>query len=230
MKIFLGYGFRDPDRELAEWCERLFASQFAHMKTGERLGGQVLSDAVRALIDDCDALVALLTRRDAKLDGTFTTHQWVLDELGYARAQRKQAIAVVENGVDVAGMYQPHEMIPLDRANPLQAFLALAETIGLWKSNLGRPVKVQIMPPELARRLGFAADQIRCSHKLWARGKDGPWKPVKPIAEVGGTFVWIEGVKEDDLIQLRIEGIGNQPMQSPATSQWMQVQIMGEDQ
>lgn len=230
MKVFLGYGFRDPDRELAEWCERLFASQFAHMKTGERLGGEVLSQAVKELIDECDALVALLTRRDAKQDGKFTTHDWVRDELGYARAKGKPAIAVVENGVDVGGMYQPNEMIPLDRANPLQAFLALAETIGLWKSNLGRTVKVQILPAPLARRVGFAENEVRCSHKLWARGKDGPWKSVKPIAEVGGTFVWIEGVKDDDLIQLRIEGIGRQPLQSPATSQWMQVELIGGDQ
>src|SRR6185295_14081986 len=117
MKIFLGFAFREVDQDLARWCDQLFASQFAHTVTGERLGGEALTPAVQARIDQCDVLVGLLTQRDLKADGKYTTHDWVRDEINYARNKGKPAIAVVEKNVDVGGMYQANEIIPLDRAN-----------------------------------------------------------------------------------------------------------------
>jgi hypothetical protein len=225
MKIFLGFAFREVDQDLAGWCDQLFASQFAHTVTGERLGGEALTPAVQARIDQCDVMVGLLTRRDQKADGKYTTHDWVRDEITYARHRNKPAIAVVEGNVDIGGMYQENEMIPLDRANPLAAFLRLAETVGTWRREFGRTVKVQILPPPLARKVGASETGISCSHRLWSRGKKGPWTEVTPVPEGGGTFVWIDGVKDDDLIQLKIEGVGRQPWQSVATSQWMQIQL-----
>ncbi|HTU64409.1 MAG TPA: hypothetical protein VMF52_00550 [Steroidobacteraceae bacterium] len=225
MKIFLGFAFRPADEELVRWCDRLFASQLVHVFTGERLGGDALTPAVQARIDQCDVVVGLLTRRDAKADGKFTTHDWVRDEINYGRNKGKRAIAVIEEGVDVGGMYQGHEMIPLDRANPLETFLRLAETVGGWKREFGRTVKVQILPASLARRVGSTENGVSCAHRLWSQGKKGQWTEVTPVPEGGGTFVWIDGVKDDDLIQLKIEGLGRQILTSVATSQWMQIEL-----
>jgi len=50
--------------------------------------------------------------------------------LDWARAKKKLAIAIVEDGVDMCGMFQSHEFIPLDRENPLEALIYLAETVG----------------------------------------------------------------------------------------------------
>ncbi len=51
-----------------------------------------------------DALVAILTKRESKQDGKWTTHQWVLDEMRYARASNEKSIALVEERVDIGGM------------------------------------------------------------------------------------------------------------------------------
>jgi hypothetical protein len=226
MKVFLAFAFRDEDRDLVTYADRLLASQFVESLTGEDLAGEQLTPAVQKRIDECDALVALLTRRDQKQAGGYTTHQWVSDELGHARATKKRAIALIENGVDVGGMYQPHEYIPLDRANLLPMLLRLSETIGLWRREFGRTVKVQILPMQLAKKLGGGANGVRCAHRLWRQGKFSGWTEVTPVPEGGGTFVYVDGVQEEHLIQIKVEDKGK-VWQSTATSQWMQVQLGG---
>jgi hypothetical protein len=224
MKVFMAFAFHPQDKELVGHVDQLLASHHVQPVTGEGLGGEQLNPAVQARIDKCDALVALATQRDAKQSGGFTTHQWVLDELGYARNQKKQAIAVIENGVDVGGMYQPHEYIPLDRAQPLPAILRLSEAIGLWRQQKGRTVKVQIMPSALATTLGGWANGVHCAYRLWLQGKYSDWIAVTPVPEGGGAFVWVEGVQEEHLIQVQITNKGKVWI-SPATSQWMQVAL-----
>jgi hypothetical protein len=222
MKLFLAFAFRPQDKELVGHVDQLLASHHVNVVTGEGVGGEQLNPAVQARIDQCDALIALATQRDAVQGGGFTTHQWVLDELGYARSQRKRAIAVIESGVDVVGMYQPHEYIPLDRAQPLSSFLRLSETIGLWKQEIGRAVKVQLVAPALVAALASGANGIQCAYRLWLQGKPSEWIPVTAVPELGGAFVWVNGVQEEHLIQIQVRNNGK-IWTSLATSQWLQV-------
>ena len=222
MNIFLAFAFRDEDKSLVGYIDRLLASQFVQVKTGENLGGDMLTPAVQKRIEESDALIALLTRREQLQTGGWTTHQWVKDELAWARSKGKNAIALVEDGVAVNGMFQPNEWIPLLRDKPLEAILRLAETVGGWKQDAGRMVKVQLVPEEIARKLGEGG--IPCRHRLWQQGRYTDWHDVTPVPEVGGTFVYLDGVKEDHLIQIRAEE-ADKIWQSPATSQWMLVQL-----
>jgi hypothetical protein len=81
MRIFLGFSFRDEDKEIVELVDQLIAGHLVEMKTGERLGGEQLTPTVQRRIEDCHALVGILTKRDKKQDGKWTTHQWVQDEI-----------------------------------------------------------------------------------------------------------------------------------------------------
>jgi hypothetical protein len=224
MRVFLAFSFRPEDKDLVGQVGRLLASQHITTMTGEGLGGEQLTPAVQDRIDKCDALVGLATRRDQKQAGGYTTHQWVLDEIGYARGQKKRAIAVVENGVDVGGMYQPHEYIALDMAQPLTALLHLSETLGLWRREVGRTLKVQILPPALAAKLGSGGNGTQCCYRLWLQGKYSDWIRVTPQPEGGGTFIWVEGVQDEHLVQIQIKEKGK-VWQSLATSQWIQVAV-----
>jgi hypothetical protein len=224
MKVFLAFSFRPQDRDLVGQVEQMIVSHCrTRPATGENLGGEQLTPAVQDRIDKCDALIAVLTRRDAKQAGGYTTHQWVLDELGYARNNKKMAIAIVEDGVDVGGMFQPHEYIPLDPAQPLAAFLRLSETLSLWKTEKGRTVKVQILPPEFVAKIGAGASGGVCEYRLWNQGKYGTWIEATPVPEgAAGTFVYVDGVQDEHLIQIQFR-VKAKVLQSPATSQWLQV-------
>lgn len=224
MKIFLGFSFRGEDKDIVEMVGQLIASHLVEMKTGERLGGEQLTPAVQRRIEECDALVGVLTRRDRRQDAKWTTHQWVLDEIGWARAKNRKVIALVEQDVDVGGMFQSHEHIPLDKNNPIQGLLTLSDTIGLWRRERGRTVKVQILPEAIAQKVGDGGNGVRCRHRLWLGGAYSPWQDLVPVPEAGGTFVFVNGVQDEHLIQFQVHQ-ASKSWQSVATSQWIQVTL-----
>lgn len=225
MRVFLAFSFRTQDKELVGYVERLLASHDIRIVAGERLGGEALTPSIKARIDEVDGLVAVLTRRDQLVAGGWTTHQWVQDELAYARTQGKKAVALIEDGVAVGGMYQPHEHLVLRKEALLDVFLDLSETLAVWRSSIGRTVKVQILPQALAHKLGLDHESFRCRHRLGWQGRFTDWREVPPVPEVGGTFVYVPGVKDDHLIQLEVSGIGEKRWRSLAASQWMQVEL-----
>lgn len=224
MKIFLGFSFRDKDKAIAALVDQLIASHLAEVKTGKDLEGEQLTPAVQQRIEDCHALVGILTRRDRKNDGQWTTHQWVQEEINWARGKDRKAIALVEQGVDLGGMSQSHEYILLEKNKPLKALLTLSDTIGLWTRELGRIVTVQIMPDAIAGKVEDGGNGVQCRHRLWLGGEYSPWQDSAPRSEVGGTFVSVNGVRDEHLIQLEVRQ-ARMVWRSVATSQWIQVTL-----
>src|ERR1043165_4581975 len=94
--VFLAFAFRESDRELVDQVYRLLGSHDVRGVSGEILGGEALTPAVQARIDQPHGLIALLTRRDKKENNEYTTHPWVRDELSYARNKGMHAIALIE--------------------------------------------------------------------------------------------------------------------------------------
>jgi hypothetical protein len=223
-KVFLSFAFRDEDRSLVTAAEQLLASHDLVAVTGKRLAGEALTPAVMQRIEECDALVALLTRRDLKASGKWTTHDWVRDELNHARTKGIRAVALLENEVEVSGAFAEHERIPLDRGNPLDAFLALSDTIGLWKREEGRRLKIRIMPDELATLAGFSGSNVKCRYRFTVSGTWTDWRETVQIPEPGGTFLWAGGVQEDFLIQVQLED-GGKHWISPAYPQYVSVEL-----
>lgn len=228
-KIFLAFSFRNEDHELANSVEQVLASQDIRVTTGEHLGGEQLTPAVQARITQADGLIALLTRRDQLAGGGWTTHQWVQQELDYAHNNQKPAIALIEDGISVGGMSAPHEHIPFNRANPLAAFLALVETVGLWKQQAGRTLKVQILPEDLARKVGRGTGNFKCKYRFFVNDESSNWRDAVPVKEPGGTFVYVKGVRDEHTIQILVEN-QQKKWSSPATSQWMQIQLSPEEE
>ncbi|MCC6390380.1 MAG: toll/interleukin-1 receptor domain-containing protein [Bryobacterales bacterium] len=222
--IFVSYSFRDQDRELVTEVEQLLASHGIRAVTGRRLGGQALPAEIERRIQASDGLIALMTRRDQLGDGSWITHPWVQDEATMGRTKGRPVIALVEDGVKPPGQNANFEWLPLDRADRVPALLALSETIGLWKRESGRVVKVQILPDELARDLGQSNGVLKCRYRLFEQDQASEWVEVTPIPEPGGTFVYVNRVRDDHSIQLAVQG-GVKQWISPARSQWMEMRL-----
>ena len=94
-KVFLSFSFRDEDRPLVSAVEQLLSSHELMSVTGKKLGGGPLTPTVMHRIEECDALIALLTRRDEKAIGGWTTHDWVRDELIQVGGLRRHPFARV---------------------------------------------------------------------------------------------------------------------------------------
>ncbi|HEY0378672.1 MAG TPA: hypothetical protein VGC87_17285 [Pyrinomonadaceae bacterium] len=224
--LFLSFHFGPEDRELVNQVSQLMASHDILPITGQILGGGPLDDTIRKLIEDTGGLIALLTRRD-KIARTakYTTHDWVKGELDHARGKNMNAIALIETGVEVSGFNSNREYIPFDRRNPLPAFLRLSETIGQWKREIGRSIKVMILPDELAQQLGNR--QIKCRYRLKTKDekwKSATWTEAEPVPEVGGTFISVAGVDEGDSIMLEVK-LQNKEWRSRAWPQWVPIEL-----
>ena len=201
----------------------MIASHLVTTVTGRRLDGGQLTPEIQSRIEECECLVAMLTRRDLIAKGRWSSHSWVLAELGHARSKKRHAIALVEGGVEVKGADAKHEYIDLNHDLPLEAFLRLSETIGSWRQKVGRRMKVRIFPDEAVTPSADVAS-TKCEHKLWIDGKGSAWMQSDVVREVGGTFMYVDGVRDDHAIELRIRQ-SNKEWRSDVAAQWMTVHL-----
>jgi hypothetical protein len=225
-KVFLAYSYRDENKNLiAAAIDPLVRSHNLLPIAGDTLGGEALTPAVQDLIAKSDALVALMTR-DTKVDGEekYKATNWVLAELTNARTRKQRAIAIVEKGVDISGMFADSEYIPFERANPLPAIIKLSQTIALWKAEAGRSLEIRVLPPT-AGNLALA-DKTKCEYRLIPPlGQPGAWQDAYASEKPGGVFLLLQGVKPDESIQVKISKNGSMRWQSVQTPQWVHVEL-----
>lgn len=231
MKVFLSYSFDAADSDLAQGVERLLSSQNILVTKGRRLGGGELNPGVRRVIDDSDGLVALKTRREPLGDPaahSWRSSPWIDFEYQRAIDQGKQTIAMVEQGVETSGPFQGYERITLDRAEPLEAFLALAETLQRWKDRIGIHRVVQIRPDELGMSLRTNRN-LKCRYRFVREGVRGDWVDTQPIPQPNGTLLYLTGVQDDSTL-IEVEILQDQMLRwwSLATSQFISVEMREE--
>lgn len=224
MKLFLSFTFADQDREMINQIERLLASHSVRIINGRRLGGRLLLDEIQRRIKNSDGLIALMSRFGQVNPNQWTTHPWVQEEFGVATQANMRNIALLEDGVTPPGSVAQFEHIPFDRNNRTEALLALSETLGLWKDEVGRMVKVQILPEDLARSIGQGNGNFRCQYRVFSENKFSDWSDVTPVLEPGGTFVFLNRVHDDQSIQILVTS-GQNKWASPVRSQWMEFRL-----
>jgi len=229
LKIFFSFGFDRANRLLAGNVQGLLESHGAQVVTGQVLGGQQLTPAVMSLIEQSHALVALLTPDERKANGRYACSQWVRDELNFARAKGKLAIALVDARVELgSGAYQGHERIDYQPKALLQAILKLSATIGEWKRQTGRLVKVQILPDTLGRQLAGSNGIASCKARLITNsGVCGSWQDARVLPEIGGAFAYVPGAQDEMQVQLRAT-VGAEVWVSVAEPQWMRMTLQKE--
>jgi hypothetical protein len=229
MKVFLSHSFAGDDGDLVQCLERLLSSHNVLVVRGRRLAGSQLTPEIKRLIDGADALVALMTRRDRIGDPSqdlWRTSRWIDYEYAHARDQGKHAIALVENGVEGGGPFPDFEKISFDRANLLEAFLALSETLRLWKEHIGIPRVVQIRPDHIGRDFRIHRD-LKCRYRFVSgQGVKGQWVETDPVLQPSGTLLYLNGVQGDDtLIEIEILQQESPRWYSPATSQFISIEM-----
>ncbi|MEM9274525.1 MAG: hypothetical protein AAGA80_16395 [Cyanobacteria bacterium P01_F01_bin.143] len=162
-----------------------------------------------------------MTRREEMVQGGWRTHPWIIDELNYARNQQKNTIAIREEGVEVGGMYGEHEYLLLNREQVLPTILDLSKTIGIWKQEFGRTLKVQILFEDDDNEI--SNPEQKCSYRFVDQGEYLDWQETNLITEPGGLFAYIKGIQEQYSIQIKIESRNNTWV-SPATK-WITFQL-----
>ena len=226
-RAFISFHYSDDfgskDRLLANRVEGLLKSHGLEPTTGEILGGGPLTEEIKDLIERCYALVAIMTKRDEKTNGHWTTHQWVQDEFNHAKSKNIYAIALIEEGVDIQGMYRFNEYIKLNIENQLPTFLKLSATLGFWRKNSGRRVKLLVQPDQIAQDYGESAEW---RYRFNIDGKFTDWNEVQLTSEPGGCFLYLPNVSEEALIQVQARSnISSSVAKSICFPQWVSINL-----
>lgn len=101
--VFLSYRFAET--EYVDGLIPLLEDRGFEVVTGKR-SNTFISRAVIDRIRDCEYFLCLMTRDKEKIDATFTTSPWLLEEKGVALALGKQIVLMIEEGVDDFGGLQ----------------------------------------------------------------------------------------------------------------------------
>ncbi len=220
--IFLSHSFRAEDRDLAAAVEAVIDSYGIRVFTGRHLGGEQFGPKIMARIDECDALVAVATPRDLLQNGRYTAPQWILDELAHARAKGKSSLAIVHRDVDLAGVATQHERADYDPGAALPALVKLSQTLGMWKRQHGKRLKVLLLPEEVAARVKNA--KFSCEYRYARDGNATPWQRATGLREPGGTYAYLVGAPDDALIEVRVRD-GAKSWASRAAPQWLHIEV-----
>jgi hypothetical protein len=223
--VFVSFHFPDdfnsPDRLLVNRVESLLKSHGLIIYNGEVLGGGPLTDKIKDLIEKSDALIALMTRREKKVDGEWTTHQWVQEEYAHAKSNKIRAIALIEKGVSIGGMYQHTEYISYDPEDTLTAFLKLSAILGLWRGESGRLVKLLVQPDKIALNYGTRAEW---RYRFNVNGEYSKWQEVSLSPEPGGCFLYLPNVSDNALIQIQARS-NDGCAESICSPQWVVINL-----
>ena len=119
--VFLSHRF--SDREFTSGLIELLKTSGFDVITGEE-ANTYISDAILDRIARCEYFLCLMTPRTQKVDGTFTTSPWLLEEKGAALALRKRVVLMVQTGVtDVGGLQGDYQRIEFSEKEFLKAAL-----------------------------------------------------------------------------------------------------------
>jgi hypothetical protein len=221
--VFLSFSFRDEDRELVKYVEGIIESHGLKPVTGDALGGGVLTQAIQDMITEADALVAVATPRDP-IAGTnrYRTHPWVLDEMKYALARKKPAIAFRHHDVDFQGMFAENEYVDYDPTKSAPAFVKLSKIVGKWVRDDGRLLRVLLDPAEDLGRLA-AKESVKCQYRLVKNGKREQFRDGHLTNEPGAPIAYINS-QTGKQFEIRISS-DDEEWISATESEWLRVQL-----
>jgi hypothetical protein len=201
MRIFIGYGYNERDKWIEYLVFPLIESFGAEVISGKEIHGRVISNAIQNQIEQSDALIAFLTKRE----DTGVTHRWVSDELSIGIANKIQVLEVREIGVnDQGGIAGDRQRIEYDENQRDKCLVEIAKAVGRWQHKTN--VNIKLLPQEFVDNVRplVKRPEFKCTYNLI----DGRTERFDVTADVrpitGGLFVNLKNVSKEALVQINI--------------------------
>lgn len=138
MKIFVGYGYNEDDKWIEEMVFPLIESYGFKVDTGKELFGKNVPKSVLERINNSDAVIAFLTKRNAmKSSNTFSTHRWCIEELVATIPTNIPAVEIRDKAVESQdGMVFDRQRIEFDIKKKDKLLVELAKLVGGWQKQM----------------------------------------------------------------------------------------------
>jgi hypothetical protein len=199
--IFLSHHFDNEIAPVVESFKRLIESHDLEVIDGRRLEGRLVIDEVKSRIEEADAVIVFLSKREAG-----KTNEWVSHERSAAQTLGKPLLAIVEQGLTNAAPFGGFESLQYNPDKLSDTLLDISESIFGWKLRLGEQIEVLLEPDDIVATVRENADRdgIVQYRLLRKRGKWGPWKKAAVIPRPGGVSLVLNGVTKKSEIQIKV--------------------------
>lgn len=212
-KVFLSFTYNPHadyvghTKTLERYARRVIEAMDLLPVDGVNLGGELLSEALKRRIDDCDALVALVTPQ-ARRDGQpgLESPQFVASEFGYADALRKPTFQILLDCTPFPGLVANHEHTRCQPPSYEDMILKLMHTLAMWKRAVGRSVRMRCEPRELARKFNRTLGHS-CAYQVLnaTHANVGGWQQTDIFPDTGAAFIHLPNVKDEDLVRVHVQ-------------------------
>lgn len=207
--VFLSYTYR-PHPAHAEALDKLRRHVVRALEAiglrvidGVDVGGRPLDDALRKLIDDSDALIALLTPQSNE-QGDPVNPEFVLSEFHYANG-RKPTMRVLDPHLNPKGLGDNNEYVSYAPGKELDVILKLLDTVAIWRRDFGSVARIRIEPEELAARYDEKKGD-RCEYQLISpSGEFQDFERIKVSLDPGAAYALLPKMREGVRVRLRLE-------------------------
>jgi hypothetical protein len=136
--VFVSYDF--SQQEWADGLIKLLTSNNFTVQTGAQ-ANTFIGRTILERIASCEYFVSLMTRHEQKLDGTFTTSPWLIEEKGAALALNKPIVLLVESGVgvnEIGGLQGDWQRIEFGERGYIMAALQAVEQLKSYSGKSGQ--------------------------------------------------------------------------------------------
>ena len=209
MKVFVGFGYNKKDEWINDLVIPFIISLGCEVITGEDMQAEALDEGVIARIKEADVCIGFLTRRTKIDKENYTTHRWVVEEIGIAISNKKPTFEIRQKGVDpqngIAGKFQRFEFD--DKAILL---LEISKFILKEKEKLTY-ITFMLLPQDFINEMKshISSGDATCTYRFLYKAKYYEALETTVESFEGGYGVIIKEIpNEEALLEITIKGPG----------------------
>lgn len=217
-RVFLSYTYHPHPDLVAETdalqrtVRRVIEAMGLRVVDGIDVGGRALDPEIDKRIKASDAMIALVTPQADGANNKILP-EFVKDEFTSARTLNKARIRILHHELANRGLGTGEEYIPFEPAKSVDVVVKLMQTIALWKSELGRPVRIQIQPEDPAVRFN-PRQRDSCEYELLLdNGETLSAQATTIWAEPGAAYVFVPNFVEGAKVRVKLR-VGTEDWES----------------
>ena len=223
-EVYLSYHLDQNSIELADIVQRMITSLGIQVFAGKRMAGKNLTKKQKQHLDRADILICILAQESKKINTDLIRAQ-----LDYFDLQGKHSLVILDKAIEDRSLVQGgREFIEYNPHAPADALTNLAITITFWKQGMGKIIEVILGPDEVLDLLRLRIDTVTVRYRLLSDDYSlSKWIETKPIFQPGGISIYVDGVLDDSMIEVKIKD-GQTTWSSNFQSQKMLVNLYQE--
>jgi hypothetical protein len=227
MKVFVAFGYNERDKWIPEMVFPILEAFGIEVVTGGEIPGKKITTTVIDKINNSDALIGFLTRREKSGSLTDQTHKWVTDEVAAAIGAKRKVIEVHENGLDIdSGITDDMQYLKYNEKQRdkflVELVTAISELVdaktvrvdletAINKLASTKTVKIKLLPSDFCvalRPLVIRGVKVDCHYLYKVEGHMTEWYEGNLESEPAGLVVKVDTSdlpqnRENVLIQVK---------------------------